>query len=292
MIGRADDVLNVAGHRIGTAEVESALVSHPAVAEAAAIGIPDALKGEAIVWLRAAARRPRRDGRADRQPDRTCHAANSAPSRHLRRLSLSRAAQDALRQDHAPAIEGAGDWRRDRRSVNLGAVMGGEAVCDTQSALECSRHSKTSDVAIELLSHTLNTPALIGGSLNVHDPARQPAQISIPSSPRNAAFPPPPEFSKNAHINSKEDYDKLCARAAADPEGFWADIARELHWFKPWDKVLEWDAPVGEVVPRRQDQSLLQLPRPARRRPGARTRPPSSGRASPAKFAPTPISSC
>lgn len=49
VIGRADDVLNVAGHRIGTAEVESALVSHPAVAEAAAIGVPDALKGEAIV---------------------------------------------------------------------------------------------------------------------------------------------------------------------------------------------------------------------------------------------------
>ncbi len=49
VIGRADDVLNVAGHRIGTAEVESALVSHPAVAEAAAIGIPDVLKGEAIV---------------------------------------------------------------------------------------------------------------------------------------------------------------------------------------------------------------------------------------------------
>jgi len=49
VIGRADDVLNVAGHRIGTAEIESALVSHPAIAEAAAIGIPDALKGEAIV---------------------------------------------------------------------------------------------------------------------------------------------------------------------------------------------------------------------------------------------------
>jgi acetyl-CoA synthetase len=56
VIGRADDVLNVAGHRIGTAEVESALVSHPAVAEAAAIGVPDALKGETIkafVQLRA-----------------------------------------------------------------------------------------------------------------------------------------------------------------------------------------------------------------------------------------------
>jgi acetyl-CoA synthetase len=46
--GRADDVLNVAGHRIGTAEVESALISHPAVAEAAVIGRPDAIKGENI----------------------------------------------------------------------------------------------------------------------------------------------------------------------------------------------------------------------------------------------------
>jgi len=56
VLGRADDVLNVAGHRIGTAEVESALVSHPSVGEAAAIGIPDPMKGEAIkcfVVLRA-----------------------------------------------------------------------------------------------------------------------------------------------------------------------------------------------------------------------------------------------
>ncbi|MBA4182597.1 MAG: acetate--CoA ligase [Acidobacteria bacterium] len=48
-LGRADDVLNVAGHRIGTADVESALVSHDSVAEAAVIGIPDEVKGEAIV---------------------------------------------------------------------------------------------------------------------------------------------------------------------------------------------------------------------------------------------------
>jgi acetyl-CoA synthetase len=56
-------------------------------------------------------------------------------------------------------------------------------------------------------------------------------------------FPPPPEFSKNAHIRNEEDYNRLCAKAAADPEAFWSDIARELHWFKPWDKVLEWNAP-------------------------------------------------
>jgi len=44
--GRADEVLNVAGHRLGTAEVESALVAHPAVAEAAVIGVPDEIKGD------------------------------------------------------------------------------------------------------------------------------------------------------------------------------------------------------------------------------------------------------
>ena len=49
IVGRIDDVLNVSGHRIGTAEVESALVSHPAVAEAAAVGKPDELKGQALV---------------------------------------------------------------------------------------------------------------------------------------------------------------------------------------------------------------------------------------------------
>ena len=48
ILGRSDDVLNVAGHRIGTADVESALITHDAVAESAIIGIPDEVKGEAI----------------------------------------------------------------------------------------------------------------------------------------------------------------------------------------------------------------------------------------------------
>jgi acetyl-CoA synthetase len=47
--GRSDDTIKVAGKRLGPAEVESALVSHPAVAEAAAIGVPDPVKGEALV---------------------------------------------------------------------------------------------------------------------------------------------------------------------------------------------------------------------------------------------------
>lgn len=46
--GRVDDVLNVSGHRLGTAEIESALVSHPKIAEAAVVGIPHNIKGQAI----------------------------------------------------------------------------------------------------------------------------------------------------------------------------------------------------------------------------------------------------
>ena len=49
IVGRIDDVLNVAGHRLGTSEIESALVSHSEVAEAAVVGRPDEIKGQAIV---------------------------------------------------------------------------------------------------------------------------------------------------------------------------------------------------------------------------------------------------
>lgn len=48
VIGRTDDIIKVSGHRLGTAEVESAIVSHPALAEAAAIGLPHDIKGNAI----------------------------------------------------------------------------------------------------------------------------------------------------------------------------------------------------------------------------------------------------
>jgi acetyl-CoA synthetase len=48
LLGRVDDVLNVAGHRIGTMEVESALVDHPFVAEAAVVGRPHEIKGQAV----------------------------------------------------------------------------------------------------------------------------------------------------------------------------------------------------------------------------------------------------
>jgi acetyl-CoA synthetase len=49
VMGRVDDVINVAGHRLGTAEIESALVGHVSVAEAACVGRPDEIKGQGIV---------------------------------------------------------------------------------------------------------------------------------------------------------------------------------------------------------------------------------------------------
>ncbi|NQY73816.1 MAG: acetyl-coenzyme A synthetase, partial [Candidatus Margulisbacteria bacterium] len=49
ILGRVDDVLNVSGHRIGTMEIESALVEHDSVAEAAVVGMPDDIKGQSIV---------------------------------------------------------------------------------------------------------------------------------------------------------------------------------------------------------------------------------------------------
>jgi acetyl-CoA synthetase len=48
LMGRVDDVVNISGHRIGTAEVESALVSHPKVSEAAVVGFPHDIKGQAL----------------------------------------------------------------------------------------------------------------------------------------------------------------------------------------------------------------------------------------------------
>src|SRR5271165_3201575 len=59
-------------------------------------------------------------------------------------------------------------------------------------------------------------------------------------------FPPPPEFAQAAHIRSLEEYQALWDRAKDDPEGFWGEQAQLLTWFKPWDKVLEWNQPFAK----------------------------------------------
>ena len=104
LLGRVDDVMLVSGHNISTTEVESALVSHPKVAEAAVVGATDQTTGQAIVAfviLRGTAEE------ATRRSSTSC--ATTWP-RTLGPIAKPRAdpagagaAEDPLRQDHAPA---------------------------------------------------------------------------------------------------------------------------------------------------------------------------------------------
>src|SRR5690349_753680 len=56
-------------------------------------------------------------------------------------------------------------------------------------------------------------------------------------------FPPPAEFSQQAHVKSMDEYERLYKESVDDPDKFWSRVAAELHWFKKWDKVLEWNCP-------------------------------------------------
>jgi acetyl-CoA synthetase len=59
-------------------------------------------------------------------------------------------------------------------------------------------------------------------------------------------FAPPAEFQRRAHLGSLEEYRKLYARSVEDPEGFWAEQAETLHWFRKWDRVLDWQPPFAK----------------------------------------------
>ena len=124
--GRVDDVINVSGHRMGTAEVESALVAHAKVSEAAVVGYPHDIKGQGIyayVTLMAG-EQPRSvaqgAGRLGAQGDRPDRRARSHPVR-------ARPAEDALRQDHAPhpAQDRRGRVRQSRRHLDARRSGGG-----------------------------------------------------------------------------------------------------------------------------------------------------------------------
>lgn len=58
----------------------------------------------------------------------------------------------------------------------------------------------------------------------------------------NRSFPPPEDFARQANLNDPEIY----TRAAEDPEAFWADVARGLDWFHPWEQVLHWEVPFAK----------------------------------------------
>jgi acetyl-CoA synthetase len=114
LMGRVDDVLNVAGHRIGTMEVESALVSHSAVAEAAVIGISDEIKGQAI----AAFVTPRLGVQAD-------DALNAELRRHVSEKIGAIARPDKVFfTSELPKTRSAKIMRRLLRDIAEGRVLG------------------------------------------------------------------------------------------------------------------------------------------------------------------------
>ena len=130
ILGRVDDVLNVAGHRIGTMEVECALVDHPAVAEAAVVGKTDELKGTAIAaFVTLKGRHPpvQRAARRTARPRRPQDRRDRPPRRYP---LLGRPAENTLGQDHAPPAarhrRGPGARRHHdaRRSGSRGEVEG------------------------------------------------------------------------------------------------------------------------------------------------------------------------
>ena len=137
IMGRIDDVLNVSGHRLGTMEIESALVANPIVAEAAVVGRPDDMTGEAVcafVVLKRA--RPTGDeAREDREGAARLGRQGDRPDREAEGHPLRRQpAEDALGQDHAAAAaldrQGRGDHAGrvdarepgDPRAVEAGAM--------------------------------------------------------------------------------------------------------------------------------------------------------------------------
>ena len=97
--GRVDDVINVSGHRIGTAEVESALVSHPKVAEAAVVGFPHDVKGQGIyAYVTLVAE----EAPSDELHKELIACAEIGPTPRRTTCSGRRPAEDPLGQDHAP----------------------------------------------------------------------------------------------------------------------------------------------------------------------------------------------
>ena len=119
VLGRVDDVMNVSGHRLSTMELESALVRHPAVAEAAVVGKPHEITGQAVACFVTL-----------KKGDWDHHSAGGgsaqvggARNRQLRQAGADPvygcAAEDAQRQDHAPAVAGDRDLELGDRAMSL-----------------------------------------------------------------------------------------------------------------------------------------------------------------------------
>ena len=74
-------------------------------------------------------------------------------------------------------------------------------------------------------------------------PAAATAEALDHLSRETRVFPPPKEFSSKAHVKSMAEYRKLYKESIDSPETYWPKVASQLHWFKPWKKILQWKLP-------------------------------------------------
>ena len=133
IVGRSDDTLKIAGKRVGPAEIESVLVAHPAVAEAAAVGVPDTIKGERLVCVCVL------------RPGETAEPALEQELKDVVRKAMGPALKpDAVRfVDRLPKTRNGKVMRRVIRAVCAGENPGDLSAIEDASALDQLRASRT-----------------------------------------------------------------------------------------------------------------------------------------------------
>jgi acetyl-CoA synthetase len=96
----------------------------------------------------------------------------------------------------------------------------------------------------DIASDSRISQALISKGYKMAEKAAQSADTNIQSVlQEQRKFEPPSGFSERAHIKSLAEYERIYKESVEEPEKFWGRVARELYWFRPWDRVLEWNAP-------------------------------------------------
>ena len=142
ILGRSDDTIKIAGKRVGPAEVESILVAHPQVSEAAAVGVPDPIKGEALVCFCVLRKGANRD--LDSSTALRTSLAAELKANVARDLGKALAPRDVLFVGDIPKTRNAKVMRRIARAAYLGEKLGDTSALENPGSLEEIRRAQKS----------------------------------------------------------------------------------------------------------------------------------------------------
>ena len=134
ILGRSDDTIKVAGKRLGPAEVESILVAHPQVSEAAAVGVPDPIKGEALVCFCVL----KKDANGDVDPSAALRTSLAAELKGnvARDLGKALAPREVFFVPDIPKTRNAKVMRRVVRAAYIGEKLGDTSALENPAALD------------------------------------------------------------------------------------------------------------------------------------------------------------